>query len=352
MYENNTEDTIKQRMLDNIPSDIDKSEGSLIYDAISPLSVELAQGYVELDTVLEKVFAQTSHGEWLEKRASEFGIYRKEGVKATGQVQFEGADGTIIATNSIVQTDDGLQYQTTEEVTISGSSILANIEALAIGTTYNIPSTKINKLPVQITGVTSIDNPNPIDGGADTESDEDLLSRLLLKVQTPSTSGNANHYKLWALEVPGCGDAKVFPIHAGPGTVKVVIIDSEKTPADEQGNTLVSEVVTKIETNRPIGATVTVASATGLNIDISVTITRDTNYDISTVQLNIESKIKEYLKEIAFQQNYVSYGKIGSAILDSVGVIDYTNLTVNSGTANITVADEEVAILGQVIVSE
>lgn len=349
MYENQTEEAIKQRMLDNVPSDIDKSEGSFIYDAISPMAGELAQAYIELDNVLEKVFAQTSYGEWLDKRAAEFGIYRKPGTKATGQVEFQGTDGTIIPTETLVQTDGGLQYKTLEEVIISNGIATANIEAIEVGIKYNVPAGAINQLPIQITGVTSVTNSSSITGGTDEESDEDLLNRLFLKVQTPATSGNKNHYKLWALEVQGVGDAKVFPIHAGPGTVKVVIIDSNKQPASQQ---LIDDVFSHIEENRPIGATVTVESATGLNIDISVTIVRDTNYTIETVTQKIENAITDYLKQIAFKEIYVSYAKIGSLILSSEGVLDYSNLTVNGGTSNISIADEQVAILGQVIISE
>ena len=49
MYENQTEDVIKQRMLDVVPSDLDKREGSFIYDGISPAAIELALAYIELD---------------------------------------------------------------------------------------------------------------------------------------------------------------------------------------------------------------------------------------------------------------------------------------------------------------
>ncbi|KXS40991.1 MAG: baseplate j family protein, partial [Candidatus Frackibacter sp. T328-2] len=42
---------------------------------------------------------------------------------------------------------------------------------------------------------------------------------------------------------------------------------------------------------------------------------------------------------------------IGSNILDSEGVIDYTNLLVNGGTSNVSIGDEDVAELGNVVVT-
>jgi len=349
MYEKQTFEAIMQRLLSKVPSDIDKSEGSFIYDALAPAALELAQAYVELDNILKIVFAQTSYGEWLEKRCAEFGIYRKAGTKATGQVKFIGSDGTIIPAGTIVQTESGLQYQTLAEATISSGQAIADIEAVEEGSQYNVPAGAITELPVQIVGVVSVTNEAPTTGGTNEEDDSSLLNRLLVKVQTPATSGNANHYKLWALEVAGVGDVKVFPLWNGPGTVKVVIIDSNKQPASTD---IVNAVITHIEENRPIGASVTVQSAQALNIDISVTIVRDTNYTLEQVTTNVRNKITEYLKSIAFKQSYVSYAQIGSLILDSEGVLDYSNLLVNNGTANISVGDEQVAVLGEVVLNE
>lgn len=198
-------------------------------------------------------------------------------------------------------------------------------------------------------GITAITNENPTTGGANDEDDTSLLNRLLIKVQLPVTSGNINHYKLWALDVSGVGDVKVFPLWAGAGTVKVVIIDSNKQPASTD---IVNAVASYIEENRPIGASVTVESAQALNIDITATITRDTNYTLEQVTANVSSKITAYLQSIAFKQNIVSYAWIGSLLLESTGVLDYSNLTVNVGTSNVTIGDEQVAVLGQVTLSE
>ena len=52
--------TILNRMLGNVPSDVDQSEGSIIYDALSPASQELAQSEIQLDQVLNMVFAQSA----------------------------------------------------------------------------------------------------------------------------------------------------------------------------------------------------------------------------------------------------------------------------------------------------
>lgn len=348
MYEAQTEQAIKQRMLDRILSTIDKSEGSLTYDAISPVSVEVAQEYVELDRILALVFAQTSSGEYLEKRAGEFGVLRNQGVNSTGTIRISGTNGTVIPSGTRVQTPGGLAYITLAGATISGGIADINVEAEAIGTLYNVPGGSVTQLPVQIIGVTGVTNQDTMSGGTDIETDEGLLLRLLAKVQTPSTSGNANDYRVWSLAVSGVGDAKVFPIWNGNGTVKVVVLDVNKQPAD---NSLVTAVSSAIETSRPIGATVTVVAAQGVNINFTVTVVKDAAYTLQQVTNNITNKITDYLKSIAFKSTYASYAQIGNAIIDSEGVLDYSNLLVNGGTANIAIGAEQVAVLGTVGVS-
>ena len=173
-----------------------------------------------------------------------------------------------------------------------------------------------------------------------------MRERYYTKVRTPATSGNKWHYLNWAKEVIGVGDARVFPLWNGNGTVKIVIINSNKRAAD---SILINNVANYIEDNRPIGANVTVVSATEKPINISATLVIDTKkYTLNQVQANIESNLVEYFKEIAFTSNYISYASIGNIIFNTEGVIDYTKLLINGASLNILLQDVEVPILGTV----
>ncbi|MBO8158820.1 baseplate J/gp47 family protein [Thermosyntropha sp.] len=350
MFEDQTYEAIMARLLANVPDTLDKREGSFIWDALSPAALELAQLYMQLDLVLQWGFAQTTYGQYLDYRAAEHGLTRKEATKASGQVTITGTPGTTVPAGSLFATGAGVQFKTIADVIIGETgTVTANIEAVEAGASGNVPAGTITEIPVAIAGVTAVNSPNPTSGGTDQESDADLLARLLEKVRTPATSGNAAHYKQWALEVTGVGDAKIFPLWNGNGTVKVVIIDSNKQPASTD---IVTAVASYIETVRPIGASVTVESATGLNIDVSATVVLDTGYTLADVQVSFENSLTEYLKSIAFQQDYVSYAKIGSLLLDTPGVLDYSGLTLNGGTGNVSIGDTEVAILGTVTLNE
>lgn len=348
MYrEGNTQEEVRNRMLDRIPDTVSKVEGTFTSDIISAVSGEIEQAYGEMDTLLEKVFAQTSFGEYLERRAAEFGIYRKDGQKATVSVTFNGANGAFIPAGTAVSTMSGLRYYTKEAATIVDGIAVALAEAEDVGAVYNVPAGVIVTLPNQVAGVAGVTNFVAATGGVDVESDDDLRARLAIRVQNPATSGNPDHYRLWAMEVVGIGDAKTIATWNGNGTVKVIVVGSDKRAVSPEK---VGEVADYIETVRPIGAEVTVVSAQEKAINVSVNVQLSAGYTLAEVSDNIRANIDKYLKDNAFRRDYISYAVIGSLVMDAEGVEDYSDLRVNGGTANITLAVDEVAVMGTVTV--
>ena len=98
MFEENDFDTLMERMLENVSDELDKREGSVIYDAIAPAALELANMYVALDVVMDEVFADTASYYYLIKRAAERGIYPKEETNAECELLVVPSD-TQIAVN-------------------------------------------------------------------------------------------------------------------------------------------------------------------------------------------------------------------------------------------------------------
>ena len=82
-YEDITYEVILQRMLDRVPNNMDKREGSIIFDALAPAAVELQLMYIELDTILKETFADTAQRDYLVRRAAERGIEPYEETYAT-----------------------------------------------------------------------------------------------------------------------------------------------------------------------------------------------------------------------------------------------------------------------------
>ena len=330
--------------LDNVPSTVDKRQGSIVYDALAPACYELAKTYMNLQTVINKWDVENLEGDELEAFINErTAIVRKEGVAATGTVTFTGTVGTNIPLGSRVGSDEA-NYATTEEgiIGVSGTVEIA-VECEQVGVVGNCDAGDINKVVTSLLGVYNVSNTEALTNGYDEEPDSELLTRYFDKLQRPGKAGNAYHYEEWAKAVPGVGDAKVYPAWNGPLTVKVVVIDSNSQAADP---TLITEVEDAIETERPFGATVTVISAVEKAINVSATISILEQYSRQNLIDTITASIIDYLKEIAFKTDFVSYAKIGSIIIETEGVTDYSNLLVNTGTANVTLLDDEIPVAG------
>jgi uncharacterized phage protein gp47/JayE len=75
---------------------MDKREGSIIYDALSPAAAEMAQMYIELDVNNNLNFADTATGEYLERCIAWSGIQRHPASKAQLRGLFYDSDGALL----------------------------------------------------------------------------------------------------------------------------------------------------------------------------------------------------------------------------------------------------------------
>jgi uncharacterized phage protein gp47/JayE len=357
-----TEEAIRQRMLDSLPSDLDKAEGSFIWDAISPAAIELALAAIWAQEVLRRGFASTTFGQYLDLRCKEHGLTRRPAVKATGQVTFAGTPGTAIPAGTQVSTASteatpAIFFATKSNATIgAGGTVTVDIEAVEAGTNGNVAAGTITMLAQPVAGVTSVTNTAATSGGMDEEDDASLLARYLAKVRSPGTSGNKADYINWSLEVPGVGGVQVLPLWDGPGTVKVVLLGTDKKPASQAVVDAVQNYIAPTagtgEGKAPIGASVTVAAATAVLINVAATVTLTGTKTLAEIQTSFQSALMDYLAGIAFSSDpTVRYVKIGALLLDQDGVRDYANLLVNNGTDNIEIDQDQVAVMGMVTLS-
>lgn len=200
--------------------------------------------------------------------------------------------------------------------------------------------------PIQyIKGFKSGELEELITPGNDEEETETFRERYLTVLRKPSTSGNIYDYYNWAMACKGVGAAKIFPLAYGPGTVKVVVTDEDKMAATPA---LIKEVKEYIEEMRPIGATVTVASAEELPINIMGRVKLKNGLNLGEVQAAFRKAFDVFLKENAFDISYVGYARVGNILLETAGVEDYAGLTINGFDHNIELTDEQIAVIGTV----
>ena len=141
MFTNQTYEVIKQRILDNINIDIDKREGSFTSNMVSPLSQELAKAYINMSDILSLGFIEDNFDTFLDKRVSEFGVYRKQGSKAIGEIKVEGKDGATIENGTIIKAND-LYFTVLNDIELPNDNTIY-VEANEVGYKYNLlPNTE------------------------------------------------------------------------------------------------------------------------------------------------------------------------------------------------------------------
>lgn len=349
MYEDRTYEALLERMLDRVPSGLDKREGSIIYDALAPAAAELAQMYIELDVNNNLYFADTATGEYLERSISWSGIVRREASKAQLKGIFYKADGGFVDVPLGSRFSlDMLNYMAVEKL----SPGVYRLESETAGEEGNRYFGSL--LPVDyISDLARGEIASLLIPGENAESDESLRQRYLDSARRPATSGNKYHYMEWAMQVVGVGGARVFPLWNGPKTVKVIVVDAEKKPASELLVTKVQHYIDPVsgagEGQAPVGAVVTVASAKGKSISISAKVTLASGYALQAVNEEFKGILESYRKEKAFSATYISQSVIGALLLATEGVADYSELKLNGGAGNVMLNEEEIPLFGNVL---
>lgn len=333
-----TFEELLQGMLDQVPGDVDKRQGSVIYDALAPAAYFLAQQGFLLNNYVDLIFPDSAVDDYLDRAVSAYGITRKEATAAVRKMT----------------TSAPVQIGTRWEISSVTYTVTAEAGTNMYEVTCDIPGDIGNQysgamLPVSngISGVTA-ELTDILTPGTDRETDEALRERFYQKVRLPVTSGNAYHYKMWALEVPGVGDAKVFPLDNGPGTVGVLIVNSDRTIE----SSLEKKVADHIETVRPIGASVTVSSPKSLQINVTANVLLDGSKKIQDVLEAFKVAFSEYLKSLVFNIYRVSYAQVGKLLLETPGVQDYEQLKLNEQSGNIPISEKQIPEIGTVNLSE
>lgn len=349
-------ETIHQRMMRNLPDDIDDTEGGFPWDFTKPTALEKAEllefEMLEAVKIMHYMFA---YGIYLDYHATAYGLTRRSAVAASGELNIVGSPGTTIPAGflfAVPASGDAaaIVFATDAEATIGvDGTATVTVTAQETGTIGNVAADTVVIMAQPIPGIESVTNPEAFTGGAAEENDDTLKQRIKEYLQTSDISfvGCDADYKRWAKEVDGVGEVIVIPEWNGPGTVKVVLLDLNGEPAN---TSIIEDVYNHIVSPNdrkkriaPIGATVTVTAPATKTIDVACKLALAAGGDYNTVVAEIKSRISVYFKsaEIEIKKNYV-----GSLILGVDGVEDYTNLTLNGSIANIPVSQDEYPELG------
>lgn len=376
-----TYDYILTEALSKVPDNVDKREGSIIRDALSPCCYEAAKHILYLADIIEQTYIETANGLWLDGRVIEGGITRdpatyakKLGVFKTQldepcQISIGQSFSTVgdtILNYTAVQV-----YANEDGDVVPGSYIMQCNTVGSMGNSYIgriVPNDYIEKLASA--EITTLLYP-----GEEEESDDSLRERFLANLMKTAFGGNIAQYRQWAKEIPGIGGVQVYPVWAGGGTVKLSIIDTDYNSCSSE---FCQTILEKFDPENsggetglglgiaPIGHKVTVSTPLPRTINVSGKITLFPGYKLETLMPDIKAALENYLLSLREawensddENNYsvtVYLGRINFAILNVKGVSSAYELKLNETDTDIKLTEtsslQEIPVLGTVSLDE
>ncbi|MBC8546445.1 baseplate J/gp47 family protein [Clostridiaceae bacterium NSJ-31] len=356
MAENYEYKEILSEMLAEVPDDLDKREGSIIYNTLAPAAVLIAQQNYQLGYLFNLLFADTATDIWLDRVVNDFGVTREAASNAIRQINLYDADGTPMdaALGARFMVED-ITLKLTEK--LETGKYKAEVEQT--GTTGNLyggdilPTDNINGLGrAELVA-------QPLIPARDEETDDELRERFYSAIRRAPFGGNIADYEEKTLSIDGVGAVQVFSaVTEGVGNVGLVI-------GDEQGNTATEELVEEVQSLMgsdgtgiaPIFHTVTVKTSTNLPVNVTASVKLKTGTSFSVVKPVVEGAIQDYIEGVGFSDETVFHAKLVSDILNShESIVDVGAVTINGSAGNLalskTFASFQVPVVGAVAVSE
>ena len=296
-------------MLDNVPNDIDKREGSIIYDALAPAAMVNAQQSLSLATIIRETYIKTAQGEFLDYRAVEHGTNRYAATNTEVKARFNDDDGNPVNVNvgdrfaSIAESpifytvikanDDGTAEMQAEEAGTYANSYLGQV--LPVTPNDNLAWAEIIEITIP---------------ARDEESDDHLRDRLLNTNLWVAYGGNVADYLDMTSKIHDVGATQVYPVWNGPGTVKLVILNNDLMPASP---TLVKKVKEEIDPEdketqgyglAPIDHRVTVTTVETLTVNVQINALLDAQHVTSNIEQQIKNVLSKFFTEL--RQNWAT----------------------------------------------
>lgn len=359
------------KMLDNVPDDIDQRDGSIVFDALAPAAMAMAQQSLTMANIIRQSYIKTAQGEFLDYRAAEHGTARYVATQTEVKAKFLDSDG-----NAINNVQIGDQFASIGETPIFYTVQKIN-EDLTGELTADDPGTTANSYIGQILPVTSNDSlswaeiTEIVAPARDEETDDHLRDRLLKADDWVAYGGNVADYLSMLSKISEVGTGQIYPVWAGPGTVKLVILNNDLMPASAD---LVKKVKNIIDPEdrealgyglAPIDHQVTVVAPSILTVDVASTVTIDSKQNADTVKAKIKEAVENYFELLRQSWNTVDpktgrgysqtvyRSKILSQMMSVEGVINASVPVLNGIDGDIALTfnnqTSELPILGEVV---
>ncbi len=297
-------DYFLRKMLDAVPDNVDKREGSIIYDALAPAALVMGQQSLDMANVIKETYIKTASGEFLDYRAIEHGTSRYPATQTEAKAKVlndkkEPLDNVQIGDKFASIGDSPIFYA----VTKINSDLTIELTAEVKGSSANSYIGQI--LPVTPNDLLSWAEITEITAPArDVESDDHLRARLLSSQSWIAYGGNVADYLDMTSKIDEVGAAQIYPTWNGGGTVKVVILNNDLMPASAS---LVQKVKNTLDPEdkqaegyglAPIDHAVTVTAPEKLIVNIDISVKLDDTKVARYVKDSITKAIEGYFQSL------------------------------------------------------
>jgi uncharacterized phage protein gp47/JayE len=351
--QNNSADEIHERMMNNLPDDIDDMPGGFPYDFTKPSALEKEEFInYHLVRALMIAFPQYAWDEWLDLHGQQVGLARKEPEYAYGKVRVTGTAGTKITAGTVFctpATDTGpsIEFASEEDAEIGeDGTVFIPVSAVEAGTGSNVAANTVVIMAKPDKAITEVINPEEITGGTERESNDDYYDRIAAEYDNSLTYlGNDSDYERWAKEA-GAGDCIVVAADKDPGVVKLVLVDGNGQPANEK---LVQDVYNYIvspddRTARLLPtacAKLICEPATTVKVNYTITgLVFDSSTSIEQIEEDFTSAVKAVYTK-AKKDSILRYNDVRPIISEITGVTDFDTFLMDGEIANIILQSEQ-----------
>jgi len=290
-----------------------------------------------LDWLSKMLLPDTAETLWLDRHGkiwlvnSDGTTGRKQATLASGQVTATGQNGTIVPTGTTLSSPDGVEYETTAQVIISGLPTPIPVRAIDPGAASNMVTGSPMAFDTPPVGLDRTVLVLSMIGGADIETDDELRARVLQRIQQPPMGGDESDYEAWALAVPGVTRAWANALEEGMGTCTVRFC-MDDLRAENNGIPYAEDVVAVqnyIDVKRPV-AVKDIFVVAPIPFPISFKITQLVD-DTTATRASIETMCKEMFFEKSFPGCTIYRSWLEVAIANAIGEqhheLEYTTTT-------------------------
>lgn len=326
--------TILGRIIADINARLPGADARLPVSNLNVLSFAISNAvsglYGYLDWIAKQILPDTSDEEFFARQASIIGLDRKPASPATGNIDLTGTSGTML-TGTLWQRADGVQYQTTSDVSLSSGAATVEVVAVIAGASSSMTGGALS-LVSPVAGFDSAGTlVSELSGGADLETLAAWRARYLTEVRTPPQGGAAADYIKWALAVPGVTRAWCYPGEMGAATVTVRFTrDNDASIIPDSGE--VSDVQDYIDARRPVTATTYVVAPIAAPIALTIDLTPDT----SAVRAAVQAELEDLLLREAEPGGTIFLSHIRAAISNAAGEMNYAMSVPSTDVTNTT----------------